>query len=291
MGHKPSYGIVPGHGQIPPMPGAFTQSDINVVGPMARSIGDLELSLDLLAGPDRWNTPAWRLDLPPARATTLGELRIAAWLDDPYCAVDASTRRLFEDTVGAIEGAGGRVDTESRPGFSLELVDTVFNRLLCAALAGSHAPEKIERMAANTDDTPLGFCKRATGMRHRDWLADNERRQQIREQWRVFFERFDVILLPVEPRAAFPHDHTEPMMGRMVEVDGAQRTYLNLTSWIGPAGAAYLPATVVPVGLGNDGLPIGIQVVGPYLHDKTTLQAGRLIARLRGGCPRPALAL
>jgi len=48
---------------------------------------------------------------------------------------------------------------------------------------------------------------------------------------------------------------------------------------------------VVPVGLGDDGLPIGVQIVGPYLHDRTTLQAGRLIARLRGGCPRPALAL
>jgi amidase len=77
----------------------------------------------------------------------------------------------------------------------------------------------------------------------------------------------------------------------MVDIDGATRTYLDLTGWIGPAGAAYLPATVVPIGLDDDGLPIGVQIVGPYLHDRTTLQAGRLIARLRGGSPRPALAL
>lgn len=291
MGHKPSYGIVPGHGQIPGMPGTLSQADLNVTGPMARSIGDLELELDVLAGPDRWNAPAWRLELPAARATTLGELRIAAWLDDPYCAVDGSTRRLLDETVAAIKNAGGHVDTEARPGFSLEQADVVFNRLLCAALAGEHTREKIEHLAANTDDTVAGFCKRATAMRHRDWLADNERRLQIREQWLQFFERFDVMLLPVQPQAAFPHDHSEPMMDRMVDIDGATRTYLDLTGWIGPAGAAYLPATVVPIGLDDDGLPIGVQIVGPYLHDRTTLQAGRLIARLRGGSPRPALAI
>jgi amidase len=273
------------------MPGTLTQADLNVVGPMARSIGDLELSLDVLAGPDRWNAPAWRLDLPPARGTTFGELRIAAWLDDAYCPVDASTRRLLSETVAAIEGAGGHVDTEARPGFTLEKADTVFNRLLYAALSGEHKPDKIERLAADTEDTIAGQYRRATAMRHRDWLADNERRLQMREQWRLFFERFDVILLPVQPRGAIPHDHSKPDLERTVLIDGVERHYMDLTGWIGPAGLAYLPATVVPVGLGDDGLPIGIQIVGPYLNDRTTLQVGRLIARLRGGCPRPALAV
>ena len=103
---------------------------------------------------DGVDAPAWRLELPPARVTTLGELRIAAWLDDPYCPIDSSTRRLFEETIMAIEGAGGRVDTEARPGFTLEKADTVFNRLLYAALSGEHKPDKIEHLAANTDDTP-----------------------------------------------------------------------------------------------------------------------------------------
>jgi amidase len=290
MGHKPSFGIVPAHGQIPGMPGTLTQADLAVAGPMARSIGDLELELDLLAGPDRWDAPAWRLDLPAARATSLAELRIAAWLDDDHCPVDASTRRLLAETVRAIEDAGGRVDTDARPGFTLEKVDSVFKRLLMAALAGEHPREKIEHMAADTDDTPAGFVKRATAARHREWLADNERRMQIRDRWREFFERYDVMLMPVQPRSAIPHDHSMPQWERVVEIDGVTRPYLDLFGWTGPAGAGMLPATVVPIGLGDDGLPIGIQIVGPYLHDRTTLQAGRLIARLRGGCPRPTLA-
>jgi len=290
MGHKPSFGIVSGHGQIPGPPGTLSQADILVTGPMGRSIGDLELSLDVLAGPDRWDAPAWRLELPPPRATTIGDLQIAAWLDDPHCPVDASTRRVLGEVVAAIEDAGGRVDTDARPGFTLEKVDTVFKRLLFAALSGEHPAAKIEKLAANTDETPAGFVKRATAARHRDWLSDHERRLQIREQWRLFFEAYDVILMPVQPRGAIPHDQSLPQWDRRVEIDGVDRPYIDLFGWTGPAGAGMLPATVVPGGLGDDGLPIGVQVVGPFLHDRTTLQAGRLIARLRGGCPRPPLA-
>jgi amidase len=111
-----------------------------------------------------------------------------------------------------------------------------------------------------------------------------------RERWRQFFESYDVILMPVQPRGAIPHDHSEPQWGRTVEIDGVERPYLDLFSWTGPAGAGMLPATVVPVGLGDDRLPIGVQVVGPYLHDHTTIHVAQQIAALRDGCPRPALA-
>ena len=127
-------------------------------------------------------------------------------------------------------------------------------------------------------------------MRHRDWLAWNERRLQLRERWREFFERFDVILLPVQPRGAIPHDHSMPQWGRVVEIDGIVRPYLDLFGWTGPAGAGSLPATVVPAGLGDDGLPIGVQIVGPYLDDRTTLQMARHVEQLIT-IPRPPIAV
>lgn len=289
MGHKPSYGIVPGHGQIPGMPGTLSQADLAVVGPMARTVGDLESMLEVIAGPDRWQAPGWRLDLPPARARTLSELRIAAWLDDPYCTVDGSTRRVLGEVITSIEAAGGCVDTEARPGFTLEKADMVFKSLLFSALAGSYSRQEIEEIATDTNDTPLGSIHRASSARHREWLANNERRLQIRQRWHEFFERFDVILMPVQPRGAIPHDHS-PQWSRTIAIDGITRPYQDLFGWTGPAGAGWLPATVVPGGIGDDGLPIGVQIVGPYLNDRTTLQVGRLIAELRGGCPRPALA-
>lgn len=287
-GHKPSYGLVPGHGQIPGLPGTLSQADLAVVGPMARTVDDLELELGVLAGPDRWQAPAWRVELPAPRATELRDLRIGAWLDDEACPVDASTRRVLGSLVATIESAGGRVDTGARPAFTLGKAREVFEQLLFAALAGEHSREKIEHMAANVDDTPLGRVKRGAAMRHRDWLAWNERRLQLRERWREHFERYDVMLLPVQPRGAIPHDHSMPQWGRRVEIDGVDRPYLDLFGWTGPAGAGMLPATVVPAGMSDDGLPIGVQIVGPYLEDRTTLQMARIIQQLVT-IPRPDL--
>ncbi|MDH3294475.1 MAG: amidase family protein, partial [Acidimicrobiia bacterium] len=88
VGHKSSYGIVSGRGQIPGPPGTFTEADIAVVGPMARTVADCRLALDLMAGPNSWNAPAWTLKLPKARSTTLAGLRVAVMADDPYCPVD-----------------------------------------------------------------------------------------------------------------------------------------------------------------------------------------------------------
>ena len=111
-GHKPTFGIVPAHGQIPGPPGTLSQADLAVAGPMARTTDDLALALNVLAGPDRWNAPAWRLDLPRSSAESLGSVRIAAWLDDEACSVDADTSRVLAGVVGSIEQAGGRVDTD-----------------------------------------------------------------------------------------------------------------------------------------------------------------------------------
>lgn len=290
MGHKPSYGIVPGHGQIPGMPGTLTQADLAVVGPLARTVDDLELALDVLAGPDRWMRPAWKLDLPPRRGLRLGELRIAAWFDDDVCPNDADTDRVLGSLVETMDLAGANVDTEARPAFTLDKAFTVYGELLFAALSGGVPKNQLDAFAADTNDTAMGWIRRSSAVRHRDWLSNNERRLQLRERWAEFFTGFDAILLPVHPRPAFAHDHSMPQFERTVDIDGTPRPYLDLWRWIAPAGVAFLPATVVPVGTSADGVPIGVQIVGPFLNDRTTLQVARLIADLIGGCPRPALA-
>ena len=290
-GHKPSYGIVPAHGQIPGMPGTLTQADLAVAGPMARSARDMEMMLQLMSGPDRWQQPGWKLELPERSVDDFSQLRIAAWLDDPYCPVDSSTRRVMGDLVSLIESAGGHVDTEARPGFTLEKADRVFKSLLFAALSGGYSPEQLEHLATIDGDAPADVAKRSSAQRHREWLANNERRLQLRERWREFFEGFDIVLMPVQPRGAIPHDHSEPQWDRTIEIDGVERPYLDLFGWTGPAGAGMLPSTVVPAGMGDDGLPIGVQVIGPYLHDITTIRAARLISKLCGGPPRPAMAV
>ncbi|HYL59326.1 MAG TPA: amidase [Candidatus Acidoferrales bacterium] len=288
VGHKPSYGIVPAHGQIPGPPGTLTLADLAVAGPMARTVEDLKLGLDLMAGPNRWEHPAWRLKLPPARRRMLKRYRVAAWLDDPACRVEPEVRELLEKAAQTLAAAGVRVDHEARPSFTLAKVAETFGALLQAALAGGVAKDKIEEYAKTTGDTPAASTRRLLAMRHREWLSYNERRLQMRRRWEEFFTKWDAALLPVMPCGAIPHDHSEPMASRIAMVGGEQRPYWSLTTWMAPAGVCYLPATVVPVGKLSNGLPVGIQIVGAYLEDRTTLDLAQNLLGLVGGCPRPS---
>jgi amidase len=288
VGHKPSYGIVPAHGQIPGPPGTLTLADLAVAGPMARTVDDLKLGLDLMAGPNRWEHPAWKLKLPPPRRRTLKEYRIAAWLDDPACRVEPEVRALLEKAANSLASAGATIDYEARPAFTLEKVADTFGALLQAALSGGTSYEKIEEYAATTGSTPAAQTRRLLAMRHRQWLSYNERRLQMRKRWEEFFNNWDAMLMPVMPCAAIPHDHAEPMASRLATVGGEQRPYWSLTTWMGPVGVCYLPATVVPIGRLSNGLPIGIQIAGPYLHDRTTLDIAKKLLTIVGPCPRPA---
>ena len=93
--------------------------------------------------------------------------------------------------------------------------------------------------------------------------------------------------MPAMPTAAIPHDHSHPMVERRILVDGVERPYIDQLKWAGLVGVAFLPATVVPVGTNEKGLPIGVQVVGPFLEDLTTLDVARRIESNSGGFKRP----
>jgi amidase len=287
VGHKPSYGIVPSHGQIPGPPGTLTLADLAVAGPMARTVQDLKLGLDIMAGPNRWEKPAWSLNLPPPRRPTLKQYRVAAWLDDPACRVEPEVRELLESATRTLAAAGVQVDHEARPGFTLEKAADTFFALLQAALAGGVPLDRLDDYASTVGETPAAGTRRLLAMRHRQWLSYNERRLQMRKRWEEFFTQWDAILLPVMPCPAIPHDHSEPMASRMATVGAEQRPYWDLTDWMAPAGACYLPATVIPVGRMKNGLPVGIQIVGAYLEDRTTLDLAEHLLALVGGCPRP----
>lgn len=288
VGHKPSYAVVPAHGQIPGPPGTLTQADLAVAGPMARSVPDLVLGLDIMAGPDRWNAPAWRLELPPPRQSSVGDYRVATWLDDQFCPVDDEVRTLLEGAATALAGAGATVDV-AQPAFTLEKAATTFAQLLNAALAGGYKLNQLDRFATDTGEGHAADIRRWTAMRHREWLGANERRLQMRLRWEEFFAGgWDVLLCPVMPRAAVEHDHSDPMAERRTFFGGQERNYMELLRWSAPAGACLLPATTVPVGLTSDGLPVGVQIIGPYLNDRTTLDVAAKLHEILGPLPHPA---
>jgi amidase len=123
--------------------------------------------------------------------------------------------------------------------------------------------------------------------RHREWLIQAERRAQQRARWAEFFHHYDVLLCPVTCTAAFLHDHSDPFT-RTLEIDGHTRDYnLANLAWCGIVGVAYLPSVVVPVGKTGAGLPVGVQVVGPYLEDRTALEVAATIEAVLGGFEAP----
>jgi amidase len=286
-GHKPSYAIVPAHGQIPGPPGTLTQADIAVAGPMARTVADLDLALGLMSGPDRWNSPAWRLELPPPRGSELSQMRVASWFEDDACSLDPEVGTVLHGFVDRLEDVGCQVQREVTPGFDLAKAAERFQALVNAAVSGGYSPAQMDEFALAEGNDPIAVTKRQTGMRHRQWLSHNEGRLQLRRRFETFFESYDILLLPVMPCVAFRHDHTQPISGRTVYTETGPRPYWELNRWMAPAGACYLPATVVPAGLAKSGLPVGVQIVGPYLHDRTTLAFAAAAEAVLGPCPTP----
>lgn len=288
-GHKPSYGIVPALGQIPGPPGTLTQADIAVAGPMARNVEDLELALDILAGPDDWHAPAYRLELPPPRHDCLADYRVAAWFEEPSCPIDDAVRERLEAAADALESAGATVDRKARPEFTFDYATSVFSQLLGAAMCGGFSHQEIEELAARgmKADEEGALAARWASQRHRAWLSGNERRLQMRRKWHEFFRHWDAVLLPCLPTTAIPHDHSAPMGARRITVNGELRAYGEQTWWVGLTGIAYLPATVIPAGTARDGLPVGLQIAGPFLEDRTTLDLARRLSERIGGFERP----
>ncbi|MFL6621248.1 MAG: amidase [Sulfurifustis sp.] len=291
-GHKATFDVIPKRGSIPGPPGTLSTGDITVAGPLARSAEDLELTLSILAGPLPDRAIAWRLALPPPRRTRLADYRIAAWLDDPEFPIDRAVAATLRKTIDALRAAGARVDEKARPAFAMrDAVRTYFD-LLWAAGSGGIPQQTFDRFreiaekAAPEDTGVVARHARARTMRHREWLRANEARERYRAAWGAFFEKYDVLLMPVIQTPAIPHDHSADMLARTITVNGAPRWYWEQLAWIGIVGMAYLPATTAPIGFA-DGLPVGIQIAGPYLEDLTTIDFAKRLAEVVGGYQVP----
>ncbi|SDH16382.1 amidase [Sinosporangium album] len=280
FGHRPSFGVVSTAGHLPPFQPVV--SDLCTVGPLARSVDDLELMLDVVAGPRRQERSAWRLRLPEAREPR----RVAAWFDDPHCPVDSEIRDALEHAARALQGSGVVVEWASPPGVSLSVSDEVNRRLLSSVAQARYTTAEIRRIASGELTTRGELGDEFAAQSYRDWLEADTRRHRLAVLWGRFFERYDAILLPVTPNLVPRHDH-RPFGRRRIEVNGVERPYWDQIVWAGLTAICRLPTTVVPTGLDSRGLPMGIAITGPYLGDRTTLAVARRLVALLPPLGRP----
>jgi amidase len=283
--HKPTWGFVSQIGHVPPRPGAQAERDLNVVGPLARSARDLRLLLSILeAGPLSAKTQS-----PPE----LQGLRVALWLDQPQFVLDSSVRQVLETFARELLDHGAEVTPIPGP-VDADALLGAYRRLLASVLAEDLPPGRLKMMQRLRPAARLARSFGADGdswaglaldytATHLEWMAADEIRARLGAQMRRFFARFDVILAPVGPVAAFPHDHRPFERRSLTLSDGSKAPYLSMLRWIALASACGLPVTTIPAGQTVEGLPVGAQLIGPRAADARTLAIAEVIEERLGG--------
>ncbi len=268
---KPSFGVIPQRGYLDHVGGGTTDADINVFGPITRSADDLDLLLDVLAGPEPERASVWRLELPRCDVRSLAELRVGTWLDDPASPVDTEYVTMLRDAVARLADAGAEID-DDRPPVDFADQRGVFTTMIIGAISPS-LPDEVADASSGS---------------HRAWLRAEQRRAALRRIWAEWFTGHDLLLLPVMSVPAFPHDLEPDMLARTIEVDGESRALIGTIDWLGLVGILGLPSAVVPIGRTAAGLPVGMQIVAPFLQDRRAVRAARTgRARCSAGTPRP----
>jgi amidase len=286
-GLKPTWGIIPTRGHIPGPPGSLVEADVNVGGPMARSIEDLRLGLDVLVGPDDVDGVAWRLELPDDPSVQPSSLRLGVTFDDDRYPVAREVQDVLRALVTDLSDAGFDIVETPPPVAMADAADTWFDLVLPAI--GMTLPPDVYDAFASVEVVPgdpaTTSMARLTA-RFRDRAIANQRRQQQRRVWRTFFETYDAFLTPALPLPAFGHDH-RPMPERTIDIDGHTYDGLDLVVWPSAFGVMLLPAVSIPAGHTASGLPVGVQIVGPHLQDRRLLRIAALVDEIGPGLRRP----
>ena len=291
-GHKPTLNIVPLRGHIPPPPGnpPGPPPYLPVAGPLARSAEDLKIALEILGGPDAEDAKAYKWTLPPARGTRLSDYRLGYVLDHSACPVSSDVKHVMKMAVEALDGRVGALEEGWPPGVDPVEQYTTYRFLLASTAAQSLKDDEYEekrRQAQDQDGSYEPIIANAWTAPHKHFQTADRERMTARALWQESFETHDAFLLPVSFLPAFPHDHRYPFWNRRLPTSEGPRRYEDLLFWISFATLTGLPVTVAPVGRTKDGLPVGIQIIGPYLEDATPIDVAAKMVEFIGGYRPP----
>ena len=289
--HKPTVGLAATRGMTPPHTLALpADQDLAVVGPMARTADDLALLFEVMAGPDPLTSGvAYELALPPARHEEIDGFRVLVLDEHPLVPAGSAVGAAVDRVADALIAGGARVHRSSPLLPELTEAAMLHAQVLFSDIGARFPLETYEQLRAHADlldadDRSLDATRlRAMVCSHRDRTEANNRREAQRHDWRRFFAEFDVVVCPVTPTPAFSHDHNPNRRDRTIDIDGGTLPYEDQGTWVGLATTPGLPATVVPAGRSPEGLPVGVQLIGPMFEDHTPLRLARLLERTIGG--------
>lgn len=295
-GHRPSDSALPRSGQLPFPPVPNPLGIMGVQGPLARGAADLELALNVLAGPEGGEEVAWRLTLPPPRHERLSAYRVAVLPPIAWVPVDAEIMAAQEELVSRLSQAGAHVKMV-QPGLfdDLRAHHTLYVSLI-SAVTGARSPEaerlRLVELSREHEDAFSEARRQGWLASVGDYFAWYGQRERYRAAYRAFFREWDVLLAPITLIPAFSHLKLAwPRQARdfahTITVNGTTVAYDLQLVYPGIATLSGQPATAFPLGLTRAGLPIGLQAIGPYLEDRTPIHFAALLEREFGGFRRP----
>ena len=258
-GLKPATGRVPGEGQFPPSSGPYSLGA--VVGPLARTAGDLRLLLNALSGTR------------PRINTDVSGLRVGFYMDDGVAPVTAETARAVGDAAKVLTEAGFRVSEQRPPHVERgnELWLKLFSRASVVQLRKVYAGREDEGGSfvswrlRTADETPPPTLD--------EYIANWMERDRLREELLRWMETTQIIIAPVGATPAYAHDTLK------VTVKGSSLGTFRAFSYAQTFNVFDLPVVTVPVGKSNEGLPIGVQLAGAPFAEEMVLAAAEIVER------------
>jgi len=304
-GHRPSESAWPRTGQTPDGSGLHLPNpatSMAVLGAFARSADDLALILDLAAGPGQGEDRAWRLTLPRSRHERLSDFRVAILPPISWLPVDAEIQEAQERLAEALRKCGAKV-VEAQPQTFGNLRDLYkLGHMLATAQLIGHLPLSqrqelaifYQEEARKRDDEFMLAGANAFAAGAPEYIGWFFQREQYRAAYRAFFQDIDILITPAAITTPFRDSDLvrisdDPDDDPTLEIGGQPVSYRLMGVYPYLAGVCGQPATIFPCGLTKTGLPIGLQAIGPYLEDHTTLCFSSLVSDLMGGYREPIL--
>ena len=248
-------------------PGVSSWEGIEHIGPMSRTVADSALMLSVIAGPDdrdRHTLPAADFDWMRCLEGDLKGLKVAYSPDWGYAAVDPQVRRVVGEAVKVFERDLGCEVEEAHPGWE----DPYYAFWDLVALETD-----LRGMRELADTYPGQMSPHLVDFLRRPWTAEEltnaviTRKAVVNKMWK-FMRRYDLLLTPTLACPPFPvHvEGPEKIEGRMVEP-------FQWLAFTFPLNMTGQPAASIPAGWTEDGLPVGLQIIGRHLDDPMVLRA------------------
>ncbi|MBO0839449.1 MAG: amidase [Sciscionella sp.] len=262
VGFKPTFGRIPHYPASP-------FGTLAHAGPLAWSVDDIALTMDVLALPDPRDSTALAPPIGSYREAVRREVRglIAAFSPGlGYVEVRPDVARIVREAVDALDDSGLRIE-QADPGFA-DPVDAF--EVLWAAGAARSLDDFAAGRDADVDPGLARLWRRGKEFSADDYLLAMQRRAAIGTTMGLFHQAYDVLITPTLPLPAFAAGHDVP--------PGEQyQWWPNWTPFTYPFNLTGQPAVTVPAGLTDDGLPVGLQIVGPRHSDDLVLAVARLL--------------